>query len=66
MKDYKTMFEEVHAYLLKELINEELPLDKRAFINSMLIITDTIINHNIDVFNQVYAEVLEMEEARMN
>jgi hypothetical protein len=66
MKNYNELYEEVHSYLLRELITEDLSLDTRAFINSMLIISDLILTNNTDVFHQVFAEALELEIARRN
>ena len=66
MKEIQTLLDEVQSHLLRETLNGDLPFENRVFINSMLIMTHIIITHNSDVFNQVFKEALELEEAKLN
>ena len=66
MKDLQTVYDEVSNMLNKNTIYSDLPIEHRVFIQSMLIFTDNIITHRGDVFNLVFKEALELEEAKLN
>ena len=66
MNKYQTIFDEVHSLMLKETMNADLPIENRVFINSMLIFIDSILTHHPEVFDQVFTEAHELEEAKMN
>ena len=66
MKDYQKIYDEVSSYLLRESMNCDLPVENRIFICSMLVFIDTIIEYRCDLFEQVFLEVMEVEEAKKN
>jgi hypothetical protein len=66
MNDIQKIFDEVSYILTKNTLLSELSIEHRVLIHSMLIFTDNIITHRSDVFNLVFKEALELEEAKLN
>ena len=66
MKELKTLLNEVDAHLQKDTFNGDLPIENRVFIRAMLIFTDIIITHRGEIFQEVFNETLELEEAKLN